>query len=282
MEIKYIVDTESMPVKDFLKLKGCSRTLLTKVRVKDCLYINGEKKKNYEIVHKGDQITISIEEKLNPDFQLNFSKIDILFEDDYFLIVNKPNTISSQPSRKHQYDNLISMVAAYFKTTNITTNIHLVNRLDFSTSGVVVIAKHGYIHNEMSKINITKKYLCRVKGKLKDKIGTINLPIKRISEQDIRREVALDGAIATTDYKVLTEKEEYSLLEVSLRTGRTHQIRVHMSYIGHPLIGDLLYGEKDDFLYLHCYNMKFLHPITKKEINIIKYPEWVEEDICQI
>lgn len=282
MEIKYIVDTNSMPVKEFLKIKGCSRSLLTKVRVKDCLFINGEKRKNYEIVNKGDIVTIIITEELNPNFELNYTKLDILFEDEYFLIVNKPNTVSSQPSRKHQLDNLISMVAAYFKEKDILSNIHLINRLDFSTSGIVVISKSGYLHNEMSKVNITKKYLCRVKGKINDKIGTICLPIKRINDHDIRREVSDDGAIAITEYKVLLEKEDYSLLEVNLKTGRTHQIRVHMSYLGHPLVGDLLYGEKDEFLYLHCYNMNFIHPITKEVIDIINYPKWVEEDLCQI
>lgn len=282
MEIKYIVDTNNIQIKEFLKLKGCSRSLLTKVRVRDCLYVNGEKKKNYEIVNKEDVITIVIKEVLNPDFVLNFTPLDILFEDDYFLIVNKPNTVSSQPSRKHQTDNLISMVAAYFKEKNITANIHLVNRLDFSTSGIVIITKSGYMHNLMSKNEISKKYLCRVNGKLANKCGTIHLPIKRINDYDIRRMVDPSGVAAITHYKVLLEKDDYSLVDVSLETGRTHQIRVHMSHIGHPLVGDLLYGKEDKHLYLHCYNMSFTHPITNEVINIINYPLWVKEDLCQI
>src|SRR5690554_6328603 len=93
MEIKYIVVINSMPVKEFLKIKGCSRSLLTKVRVRDCLFINGEKRKNYEIVNKGDIVTIIITEELNPNFELNYAKLDILFEDEYCLIVNNPNTV---------------------------------------------------------------------------------------------------------------------------------------------------------------------------------------------
>ncbi len=282
MEIKYIVEIEKAIIKDYLKNKGCSRTLLRKIRVNNCLYVNGELRKNHEMVSRGDEIIIKIEEKMNPDFLINKSDLDILYEDEYLLIVNKPNNLAIQPSRKHQFDNLISVAAAYFHEQNIDANIHVVNRLDYSTTGIVIIAKSGYMHFEMSKCNFEKKYLCIVKGIMEEKIGKICLPIKRVTEKNILRMVSPDGQEAITYYKVIKEYDDRTLLEVILGTGRTHQIRVHMSHLGHPLIGDVLYGEQADRLYLHCYNMKFIHPITKQEINIIKYPEWIKEQLCLI
>ena len=209
-------------------------------------------------------------------------EIEILYEDDYILVVNKPNGISSQPSRKHQTDNLISCIKSYFIKNNIQSNIHLVNRLDFSTSGLMIIAKDGVTHFEFSKINILKKYVCEIEGHINPDNGVINLPIDRYEAPSIKRYVSENGKPSITYYNVIKKKNNTDIVDVTLGTGRTHQIRVHFSHLGHPLIGDELYGKKDEFLKLHCYCLSFNHPWDDtKKIEVIKYPFWIEEEVCQ-
>ena len=278
MEMKFNVDIDNIKIKDFLELKGCSRNFRRQVRVKDNLFVNGEKVKNYFILKIGDELVIKVDEERNSEIIVNATPLDILFEDEYLLIVNKPSGISSQPSRKHPDDNLISMIHHYYLENNITTNVHLVNRLDFLTTGIVIVAKAGFIHHALSSQVMTKKYLCYITGTLEEKQGTIDLPIRRIAPLDIRRGVTPDGQRAITHYQVLKEYEDKSLVEVQLETGRTHQIRVHFSYLGHPLVGENLYSNGTGGLMLHCYLMKFIHPISKEPIEIIKHPDWEELD----
>ena len=278
MEIKFIVDTDNIPVKEYLKNQGFSRTMLRKVRVQNSIYVNGINVKNHTIVNKNDELIVVVNEELNTDLEVNPIKLDILYEDEYLLIVNKPNEMSSQPSRKHQVDNLISVIKHHYLQTGIESNIHLVNRLDYSTTGIVVVAKMGFVHFEMSKLDILKEYLCIVHGIMEEKSGTIRLPIKRIEELNIRRWVSDDGQMSVTHYQVLKEFDNKSLLKVGLETGRTHQIRVHMSYLNHPLLGDALYGIEKGDLMLHCFHIKFVHPFSKEIIDIINYPKWYQED----
>lgn len=277
MELKFIIDEDNIIIKDYLKLLGYSRNFLRKVRVNNCVYVNGELAKNYFTLHKGDELVIKLNEELNEEFVPNTMELDVLYEDNYLLIVNKPVGLASQPSRKHFVDNLISVVTNYYQKKNIKANIHLVNRLDYATSGIVVIAKAGLIHHQLSQGDFTKKYLCLVEGKFAEKEGTIDLPIRRVVDNDIRRWVFPDGKPSLTTYKVIKEFDNCSLLEVEIKTGRTHQIRVHMAYINHPLVGDVLYGHGGEFLYLHCYHLEFIHPIIKEKMNIINYPIWYEE-----
>jgi 23S rRNA pseudouridine1911/1915/1917 synthase len=278
MDRKFIVDIDNIQVKEFLKNQGFSRAMLRKVRVQNLVYVNGVNVKNYEIVNKGDELIVKINEELNDAFQANHMDLDILYEDEYFLIVNKPNGLSSQPSRKHQFDNLISVITNYYLQKGITTNIHLVTRLDYSTTGIVIVAKLGYAHYEMSKIEILKEYLCIIEGKMEEKRGSIRLPIRRTEPLNIRRCVSEDGQMSITHYQVLQEFADQSLLRIRLETGRTHQIRVHMSYLNHPVVGDELYGHGGKELMLHCFHIQFVHPFTHEVIDIIKYPQWYKEE----
>lgn len=283
MEIKFIVDCDNIQVKEFLRLQGFSRTMLRKVRIQNSIYVNGINVKNHTIVNKNDELIVRVDEKLNTDIEVNPADLDILYEDEFLLIVNKPRGISSQPSRKHQFDNLISVVKNYYLQNNIESNIHLVNRLDYSTSGIMIVAKLGFVHFEMSKIEILKEYLCIIHGIMEEKEGTIRLPIKRLEELNIRRGVSDDGQMSVTHYQVLKEVENKSLLKIGLETGRTHQIRVHMSHISHPLVGDALYGKNDGDLRLHCYHIKFVHPFKKETIDIYNYPDWYKGGkLCRI
>ena len=273
MKIKYVVDQDNIKLKDYLKMQGVSRNLLKRVRLEDIAYVNGNLVKNYYEVNKGNIIEIEYNEKLNEDFKTNNIPLDILYEDEYLLIVNKQSNLAIQPSKRHQEDNLISSVKKYYLEKGIDSNIHIVTRLDFSTSGIVLIAKNGYIHNLLNNAKFEKLYLCKVHGKFEKLEGEYTDPIRRVEEINIKRWVFNDGKYAHTCYKVL-ENGDISIVEARLLTGRTHQIRVHFAYHNHPLLGDKLYGNGDGDLMLHCYKLAFLHPITNKNIEIICYPNW--------
>lgn len=283
MILRYYIEEEKILVKEFLELKGLSRNLRKKARIEDIIYINGQKAKNFYELHKGDLLELVFSEDLNQEIEINNDlHLEILYEDEYIIIVNKPCGISSQPSPKHPIDNVISCMKHYFIKNNINSNVHLVNRLDFATSGLMIIAKDGITHFEFSKINILKKYLCEVENHILPIEGTIDLPIDRYEAPSIKRYVSKTGKRSITNYKVIKNKEKTDIVDITLVTGRTHQIRVHFSHLGHPLIGDELYGKKDEFLKLHCYYLSFEHPWdVNKKVEIKKYPTWVEEEICQ-
>lgn len=273
MKIKYIVDQDNIKLKDYLKLHGVSRNLLKKVRLNDIAYVNGNLVKNFFIVNKGDVIEIEYNELLNDDFKTNDIPLDILYEDEYLLIVNKQANLAIQPSKRHQEDNLISSVKKYYLEHNIDSNIHIVTRLDFSTSGIVLIAKNGYIHHLLNNAKFTKKYLLKAYGRFDEFEGEYTEPIRRCEEINIKRWVYEDGKSAHTLYKVL-DNGDVSTVEATLLTGRTHQIRVHFAYHNHPLVGDKLYGDGKGDLMLHCYYLSFLHPITGLVVEIKCNPDW--------
>ena len=273
MKIKYVVDQDNIKLKDYLKLQGVSRNLLKRVRLEDIAYVNGNLVKNYYVVNSGDVIEIEYNEKLNEDFKTNDIPLDILYEDDYLLIVNKQSNLAIQPSKRHQEDNLISSVKKYYLEKGIESNIHIVTRLDYSTSGIVLIAKNGYIHNLLNDAEFEKLYLCKVHNSFENLDGEYTDPIRRVEEINIKRWVFSDGKYAHTCYKVL-ENGDVSIVEARLLTGRTHQIRVHFAYHNHSLLGDKLYGNGDGDLMLHCYKLAFVHPITSENIEIKCYPKW--------
>lgn len=275
MKLEYIVNSEEKMLKEFILEVGISRALARKIKLYGKMYINDEEAKNYFLVKPQDKVTLIYEEKMNEEISIVSHDLNILYEDEYLMVVEKEANLASQPSHRHQEDNLISYVKNYFLNQGITSNIHLVNRLDFSTSGVLIIAKNGYTHHELTKENsIIRKYLAVVKGILEKKEDKVVLKIERESPISIKRMVRDDGKIAITNYKVLKEYQDESLVELDLETGRTHQIRVTMSYLGNPVIGDKLYGEELENLMLHCYYLKFYHPLLNKYIEIKKLPNW--------
>jgi len=274
MKLKYIIEEKDL-VKEFLKKQGISRNLGKKIKLYGNIYINGKESFNYSEINIGDILIIEYQEKINPDIPLSEFSIDIIHEDDYLLIINKPINLSTQPSRKHIDDNLISRIKKYYFDQGINNNIHLVNRLDYSTSGLIIVAKDGFIHQQLAdKTEIIKKYIAKVKGTFETEFGIINLPIERDSRFSILRRVSENGQNSITKYKVLSKEDDITILELTLLTGRCHQIRVHLSAVKHPIIGDKLYGEAENELFLHSYYLKFIHPFTNEEIEIIHYPNW--------
>ena len=275
MILKYIIDQEKILVKEYLELIGLSRKIRKRARVEDIIYVNGKKAKNFYPLYKGDILELIFDEQMNEEILVNDKPLDIIYEDDYIIIINKENDISSQPSQKHPVHNVISCAKNYFIKKNINSNVHLVNRLDYSTSGLMIIAKDGITHFEFTKVNIVKKYICEIQGHIQPTSGTIDLPIDREEAPSIKRFVSENGKQSVTHYKVLQSTSDTDFVEVTLQTGRTHQIRVHFSHLGFPLVGDVLYGKKDDILKLHCYYLSFNHPWTNEKLEFINYPKWI-------
>jgi 23S rRNA pseudouridine1911/1915/1917 synthase len=279
LKLNYTVDKEII-VKEYLKEVGISRSLGRKIKLYGNIYINSLPSFNYSRLLAGDELVIIYNEQINDEIIPIDKDLEILYEDDCFLIINKIPNLSVQPSRKHP-DNLGSRLKHFFLKNDIETNIHIVNRLDYATSGLVIVAKDAYIKEKFSKIEIVKKYLAMVEGVLKEKSGTINLAIKRMEDHAIKREINQLGQTAITKYSIFKELPKYTILELELLTGRTHQIRLHLKAIGKPIIGDKLYNvqEIDDSsnrLLLHSYYLSFIHPVTSQEVVISNYPDWLE------
>ncbi len=259
---------------------GVSSTLMKKLKNNKKLFLNGNACKTVDICSCGDRICADVSEN-----EKGFGEIlpwevnlDILFEDDYFLIVNKPGNMASHPCLGNRDSTLANAVMYYWSRFGEYHTYHIVNRLDKDTSGICVIAKNSYAHGTLSEQIknrvFERKYTAVVHGKLFPEDGVIEFPIRREEESVIKRIVADDGKYAKTVYKTIRSCEKFSLVDICLETGRTHQIRVHFSHIGNPLVGDWLYGFGDDEKTLidrqalHAGFIKFSHPVTKKTIEI--------------
>ena len=229
----------------------------------------------------GDVISVNIDfYEDNSNIVSTSMNLNILYEDESFLILDKPAGIPVHPSILHFENSLSNGVKYYFDSIGLHKKIRPVNRLDRNTSGIVIFAKNEYVQNSLSKQmedkTFVKKYISICEGAFSKKEGTIDFPIARRENSIIERCVDSSGDIAITHYKVLKEfniKDTIcSELLINLETGRTHQIRVHLAYLGHPIIGDSLYGNESSLINrqaLHAYEVQFIHPITKNKMKII-------------
>lgn len=194
----------------------------------------------------------------------------VVYEDDDLLIINKPAGIVTMPNPHIPSGTIANGVLAYYDSQELPYTAHIVTRLDKNTSGLLLIAKHRYMHSLLSLIQqqgkIYREYRAIIKGKVKQKDAIIKKPIGRKPGSIIERMVLKSGKQAITHYEVLKEGPTYSLVKVVLKTGRTHQIRVHFASIGHQVLGDDLYGNRSHIINrqaLHCHKLEFTHPITK-------------------
>ena len=272
MKINYTVKNNKLTVNQILinELKISSRLLYKSINNKR-IFLNNNLCDSRDLAHIGDLLTSDFDyEEDNSNIVPTKMNLDIVFEDDWLIVVNKPAGIAIHPSILHYSDSLCNGIRFYFDSIGLKKKIRPVNRLDLNTSGLVVFAKCEYIQEcliSQMKDNLFKKeYLAFCEGIFENKSGTIDLPISRKDNSIIERCISKDGQPSVTHYEVLKEFNNYSLVKCVLETGRTHQIRVHMSAISHPLIGDSLYGSISDFIdrqALHCHKLKFIHPITK-------------------
>lgn len=290
MDLKYKVkDNKYKTLKDLLKnYFHASDRLICKLKKQNRLIVNNNNVYINYTLNIDDEVSINIDfEEENDNIVSCNMDLSILYEDEAILVIDKTQGISIHPSQSHYEDSLANGVKKYFEKIGLKRKIRPVNRLDKDTSGIVIFAKNDYIHEcfvkQMKSKNYIKKYLGIVEGILDVKSGKIEAPIARKNGSIIEREVNPNGEIAITNYKVLEEyNNKYSLLEFILETGRTHQIRVHCKYLGHPLLGDSLYGNKSDVYKgqaLIAYKIEFIHPITKNKMEIISKIHFQKENI---
>ena len=284
MKLKYLVENNKYKnINEILSLEfKISTRLKNKLIKKNMIFLNDTTCDTRTPVKIGDKLIIDFNyEEDNSNIVPNGMDLDIIYEDDWLLIVNKPSGIAIHPSILHFNNSLSNGIRFYFDKIGLKKKIRPVNRLDKDTSGLVIFAKCEYIQEclslQMQEGILKKEYLCLVSGTINQKSGTINLPIARKEGSIMERCIDEKGKQAITHYKVIKEFKNYSLVECRLETGRTHQIRLHMASIGHPLLGDTLYGTSSSLISrqaLHSYKIKFIHPITKKEIELIaKLPQ---------
>lgn len=286
MNLIYKVEL-NMNINDILTQKlNVSTRLKNKLIKNKHILLNGVFVDTRSIAHAGDILTIDFSyPEDNSNIVSRPIDLDIVYEDEHLLVINKPAGLAIHPSILHFDDSLANGVKYYFDTIGLKKKIRAVNRIDLNTSGLVLFAKNEYVQEclikQMNSSSFEKTYLAVIFGTLENKKGTINASIARKENSIIERCVAKNGQIAITHYEVLHEFEGYSLVKCTLGTGRTHQIRVHMAYIGHPLLGDSLYGKSDQPLInrqaLHSYQMSFIHPVSNKKISLeAKLPKDIE------
>lgn len=279
MNLSYQIDTDEHYDNVLHVLKEqflLSDRLITKLKKANKIYLNSLPTYTKKSVTVGDTVSVLIDfEEDNSNIVASNIPLNIIYEDDYLLVINKPANIAIHPSILHFDNSLSNGVKFYFDKLGLKKKIRIVNRLDRNTSGIVVFAKNEYIQEclikQMKTNEFKKEYLAIAKGILESKSGTLNFPIARKEGSIIERTVSSDGDSAITHYDVVKEFNNLSLVHIVLETGRTHQIRVHFSYIGHPILGDTLYGSPSKSINrqaLHSYKLTFIHPVTKKVVSL--------------
>ena len=272
--LEWVIQHESgISIKEFLKVQRISKAALTDIKFKGGkILVNGREENVRYHLKNGDRLFLLFPPELPSSGLIPETlPLSIIYEDEYVLIVQKKYGMNTIPSREHPFGSLANALVGYYQDNGIEATTHIVTRLDRDTSGLVLIAKHRHIHHLLSEQqkggDVKRKYIAIAEGKVTPLSDTINEPIGRCSDSIIKREVRGDGQSAITHYRVLTQNNDISIVELSLETGRTHQIRVHLAYRGHPLLGDDLYGGQIDRINrqaLHCFFLKFTHPVTKQ------------------
>lgn len=276
--------------------KVLSRTAIKRLLEEEKIHVNGKVEKTSYKVKNGDNIEIEIPEAKETKLEAQNIPVPVIYEDKDIIVVNKPKGMVVHPANGNPDGTLVNAILAMCKgsLSGIGGEIRpgIVHRLDKDTSGLLIVAKNDEAHIKMSKQiqdrKVEKRYIALVRGNVPDDEATIDMPIAR-SKVD-RKKMAVDknGKEAVTHFKVLKRYGNYTLLEIKIDTGRTHQIRVHMSYIGYPVVGDSVYSSgKNEFgvegQMLHARYLKFKHPITGKELNLeAPLPEYFEKIIKQL
>ncbi|MDF2928794.1 MAG: pseudouridine synthase, RluA family [Anaerospora sp.] len=264
-----LVSTElsALPLKEFLRKSGLSLTLRRRIKHNGVITRNGAHINWNEPVFNQDQITVSwpLENKLEPIAM----PLVIAYEDNALLVIDKPSGIMVHPTARQDGITIANGVLHHYRESGQSCDFHPVHRLDRQTSGLLLVAKNAYIHHLLSGQGIKhvqRSYQAIVTGQPQPLSGTIDAPIGRKPGSIIERMISASGQEAVTDYRTISGTSTASLMQIALRTGRTHQIRVHFSHIGHPLLGDDLYGGCTDLINrqaLHAGKLAFNHPITR-------------------
>ena len=270
-------EDKELPIKELLKRRlGISSRLLRKLKEGDLVYLGDRKVRLYEKGKEGEQITVLLPSE-SSDFIPEDIPIEIIFEDSDLLAINKQPGHVVHPTKGHPHNTIANGLMKYMLDKGDSYKIRFINRLDMDTTGVLLIGKNPYCQDAFTKQasegKVEKRYIAVVKGLVMQDRGTIDQPIAKLSEDSIKRAVLPDGYPSVTHYEVLERFQSgYTLVRLLLKTGRTHQIRVHMSYFGHPLTGDALYGDGSSDLIdrqaLHSEVLSFSHPLTGERLSV--------------
>ena len=285
--ISYINEDDNLTLREVLLDKlNFSVRYVSKLKRFKTVNVNKNFKKLDKKVKKGDLIEVSIQEDM-ANFKPQDLNLDIIYDDFDLIVVNKPPFMVVHPTKSHFENTMANGVTDYIVKKGEAVKIRFVNRLDMNTSGLVIVAKNPFaqhvLSSEMKEEGFDKKYITIVKGIVEKDRDTINEPIYRPTDDSVKRVVDPRGQESITHYKVIERLKDATVLEVKLETGRTHQIRVHMSHIGHPIIGDELYSSLDENLInrqaLHAYSLKFKQPRTKE---ILEFKTDIPRDMKEL
>lgn len=280
---KIIVDKQDVRLDVYIteKYKDLSRTMVQKLIEEGSIKVNGNIKKLSYKVQLNDEISICIPKAKETDLKPQEIPIEVVYEDDDIIVVNKQKGLVVHPANGNPDGTLVNAIMAMCKESlsGIGGELRpgIVHRLDKDTSGLLIVAKNDKAHINMSEQiknrQVTKKYIALVRGVIQEDDATIDMPIGRSTKDRKKMAVTKNGKQAVTHFKVLKRYPKYTLLEVKIDTGRTHQIRVHMAEIGHPVVGDMVYSNgKNDFgiqgQMLHAKSLDFKHPITGKQMHL--------------
>lgn len=269
----------SQSIEQYLKTRGYSSQCIKELKkMQESILIDGRWEYVRYILQPGDTLTVhvhetDVSEKIPPVEMA----LDIVYEDEDIMVINKPADMPIHPSLNNYYNSLANGLAWYFEKQNKPFIFRCVNRLDRDTSGLTIIAKHmlssGILSSMVAERSIHREYQAIVRGQVVPEAGTIDAPIARVADSIIERTVDYEkGDRAVTHYETIAHKNGHSLLSIHLETGRTHQIRVHMKHIGFPLIGDHLYNPDMEHMTrqaLHSYRLQFTHPITGEAMDFV-------------
>lgn len=271
MEFSWLATADELNARQVLTSHGVSHRMFTQLNQQNGqILINQKRARPADKINEGDEVTLVVPaEPGDPAIQLSFEPISIQYEDQNSLVVLKPAGLTSVPGPSNRTDTLVNRIKGHLKTDHEVNRVpHIVTRLDRFTSGLVLVAKHrlanSWLNQQLADGRLSKRYLAIVSGTLPDDHGMIDAPIRR-ADEGFNQIIAADGKFAQTEYWVRQRGDDWTLVEVLLHTGRTHQIRVHFQSIGHPLLGDELYGgdmSSIDRQALHAYRLKFVDPVT--------------------
>ncbi|TWT07310.1 RluA family pseudouridine synthase [Planococcus sp. CPCC 101016] len=269
-QLTYTAEGSSL-LREALGKWGISKRTLASVKYGGGqILVNGAEVTVRHTLKKGDAVTVIFpNEEHGKGLAAEDGDLEIVYEDEALLIVEKPPLQNTIPSREHPFGSLANIVAKHFNDHGIPSTLHIATRLDRDTSGLVCIAKNRHIHHMISlqqqEKKMKRRYEALVHGQLDEDKFTITAPIGRKNTSIIEREVREDGQFAETEVRVLKRLPGFTHIMLQLNTGRTHQIRVHLAHIGHPLVGDDLYGGQRNLVgrqALHCTELELIHPVS--------------------
>lgn len=289
MQRKYIVNTgeNKIFVADYMvKTLGFSSRQAKKLLKEKKVSINGKAAYRDNRLKDGDLLEIDLSEKPRTDIAAEDIKLSVIYEDEYILAVNKPPFMLVHPTPSHPSGTLLNAAAYYFAQKGEQKQLRLLNRLDMNTSGIVVLPKSAAVHrflDEKMKDNCVRKfYIAVIEGILEPEKGIIDKPIGKDETYPVKRKAADNGQPAVTVYETLSKSKGFSMVRLELMTGRTHQIRVHLSNLGCPIVGDTLYGKESPYIgrqALHASDMELPHPAENR---IIKLHADIPEDLARL